>query len=349
MEQQAGMRTLYLNWQDVVSTMPEIEATWVPITYYKTGGRLEKLKFLPGIVRALLRARLQAEQGLGEVRYDSVLFNTYNPAVAYGKKLEEQRSFLMFDVTPVQYDSMAEWYERTPDNRGSWLANYKTGQIKRTFARAEGLIVWSKWAGDSAVCDYGADPKRVHVVPPGIDPLLWKPGLRADNGVTRILFTGGAFRRKGGDLLLRWARTTARKNWELHLVTYDDIGDLPAGVVMHRNAENNSPELIELAQSCHLFALPTRADCFSLASMEAMATEMPVITCDVGGIGDIVQDGETGYLIRPNDYDALHDRIDALIDDPDSRARMGKRGREVVCERFDATEQVKRGLEAMNS
>ena len=67
-----------------------------------------------------------------------------------------------------------------------------------------------------ASCDeYG-----IHIIPPGVDTQLWRPPLpdcKPNDGVTRLLFTGGNFLRKGGDLLLRWAKETRRQNWELHM------------------------------------------------------------------------------------------------------------------------------------
>lgn len=347
MEMQAGMRTQYLNWRDVVSQMPEITAEWIPITYYKENGFIEKMKFLPNRVRQVARSYRQVEEGLGKTHFDAVLFNTYNPAVVHRRSVKQQRAFLMFDVTPIQYDKMAVWYDQTPDNPRLWLTGYKHRRVCEAFQGAAGLIVWTHWAAQSAIQDYGADPKKISIVPPGVDPHKWKPGVKPQDGITRLLFTGGAFRRKGGDLLLKWAKNTQKKNWELHIVTYDPVENPPPGVIVHHGVDNNAPAFIQLAQSCDIFVLPTRADCFSIASLEAMATGMPVITCNVGGIGDIVREGETGHLIEPEDYDALHDRIESLLEAPERCAEMGRRGREIVIEHFDAKELVKRGIEVM--
>lgn len=348
MEQQAGMRTQYLNWRAVVEQEAGIAPTWAPITYYEEGGWIERMRFLPGFARSVWRSYLQTDHGLGHERYDAVLFNTYNPAVLHRRSMREQRAFLMFDVTPIQYDGMAKWYERTPDRPGM-IADWKHRRVRETLQAAEGLFAWSHWTADSAVADYGADPKRIRILPPGIDTELWKPaepGQKPDDGVTRIFFTGGNFERKGGDLLLRWARETGAKNWELHLVTRDEVAPTP-GVVVHNNLGSNAPELIELAQRCDVFALPTRADCYSIASLEAMAAGMPVITTRVGGIPDIIKEGETGYLLEPDDYDGLCDRLRSLIDSPDLRHEMGRKAREDVCARYRLADLVRSGLKTM--
>lgn len=349
MELQAGMRTQYLNWRQVVEREPNIVPTWIPISYYEEGGWIEKMKFLPGSLRSVWRSHLQVKQGMGGERYDAVLFNTHNPAVTYPKGVREQRAFLMFDVTPKQYDGMAEWYGfgHKADKPGR-MAEYKHRKVCQAFAAAAGLFPWSKWAAQSAIEEYGADPKRIHILPPGVDTQIWRPdpAQRPNDGITRILFTGGNFLRKGGDLMLRWAKETKRRDWELHLVTIDPVEPVP-GVVVHNNVGSNSDTLIHLAQKCDVFALPTRADCFSIASLEAMAAGLPVIVTDVGGISDIVREGETGYLLPPDDFGALCERMDTLLDSPDKREQMGQRGREVVCEHFELRDLVQKGLRIM--
>ena len=348
MELQAGMRTQYLNWREIVERESGVQATFVPISYYEQGGWIERMKFVPESVRAVWRSHLQVEQGLKKESFDAVLFNTHNPAVTHPRSLRDHRAFLMFDVTPCQYDAMAGWYGHKADKKG-FVANYKNRKVGETFREAAGLFAWSYWTAQSAIEDYGADPKQIHIVPPGVDTAKWTPGTaqdKPDDGIVRLLFTGGNFERKGGDLLLKWANATNRKNWELHLVTQDAVEAVP-GVVVHNNIGSNAAELIQLARRSDLFVLPTRADCFSIASLEAMAAGLPVITCNVGGISDIIRDGETGYLLPPDDYDALHDRLDSLLDAPELRQKMGQRGREVVCENFDVTDLVRRGLRIM--
>jgi glycosyltransferase involved in cell wall biosynthesis len=65
-------------------------------------------------------------------------------------------------------------------------------------------------------------------------------------------------------------------------------------------------------------------------AMEAMAVGKPVIASRIGGLPDIVADGETGILVPPGDVDALRAALARLIDDPDLAARMGAAGRDRV-------------------
>ena len=61
--------------------------------------------------------------------------------------------------------------------------------------------------------------------------------------------------------------------------------------------------------------------------MEAMATELPVVSTWHSGIPELVADGVSGYLVTERDVDALADRLSALIDNPQQRHAMGKAGR----------------------
>lgn len=84
-------------------------------------------------------------------------------------------------------------------------------------------------------------------------------------------------------------------------MTRDEVPAAPH-VFVHRNLPNNSQEPARIYQQSDLFVLPTRADCYSMVTMEAMAAGLPVIVSRLGGIPEIVAEGETGFLIDVGDY-----------------------------------------------
>ena len=83
-----------------------------------------------------------------------------------------------------------------------------------------------------------------------------------------------------------------------------------------------------------LFVLPSRREGFGISALEAMAMRTPVVATAVGGIPEIVQDGETGLLVPHGDVDALCGAIGRLIEDADLRRTLADRGRRIVEERF---------------
>jgi phosphatidylinositol alpha-1,6-mannosyltransferase len=99
--------------------------------------------------------------------------------------------------------------------------------------------------------------------------------------------------------------------------------------------------VISELQQATVFALPVRTrlaglnpEGLGLAALEAAACGLPVIMGDSGGAAETVRDGETGYLLAPDDHQAWAGRIAELLDDPARAWAMGRRGRGYVVERF---------------
>src|SRR5262249_49854085 len=93
--------------------------------------------------------------------------------------------------------------------------------------------------------------------------------------------------------------------------------------------------------------LPTRADMSPWVILEAMATGRPVLATRTGGIPDMVQDGKTGFLIEPEDRATLAERLHLLLTDAKLRQCLGKTGRKLVEQEFNAAVCVPRILNAM--
>jgi glycosyltransferase involved in cell wall biosynthesis len=80
--------------------------------------------------------------------------------------------------------------------------------------------------------------------------------------------------------------------------------------------------------------LPSRLEGFPVTVVEAMLAAIPVVATRVGSVDESVLDGETGWIVPPEDPAALAGAIEAVVADPERARRMGARGREVALERF---------------
>lgn len=88
-----------------------------------------------------------------------------------------------------------------------------------------------------------------------------------------------------------------------------------------------------------IFLLPSELESFGLAALEAAACELPVIATRIGGIPEVVTDGETGFLSDVGDIEKMAADALRLLRDEDLRIKMGRRGRELAIERY-STEKV---------
>jgi glycosyltransferase involved in cell wall biosynthesis len=167
-------------------------------------------------------------------------------------------------------------------------------------------------------------------------------------GPVRLLFVGGDFKRKGGDILLAALHKGLTSTCELDLVTRDqvDITGFP-NVRVHRGLGPNAPELLALYARADVFVFPTLADVLPLAIMEAMASGLPVVTTSVGAIGEQIEDDITGFLVPPGDVDALVETTLRLVKNPELRRTMGTAARLAADRLFNGSRNYSRILAIM--
>jgi glycosyltransferase involved in cell wall biosynthesis len=90
-----------------------------------------------------------------------------------------------------------------------------------------------------------------------------------------------------------------------------------------------------LLSDADVFVLASRSEGLPLSVIEAMAAGLPVVASDVGGVGELVREGETGLLVPPGDPAALGDALRLLLADRGLRRRLGSGGRERAKAFFD--------------
>jgi glycosyltransferase involved in cell wall biosynthesis len=341
-ERQVGIGSAAAALEPHLRARPDV--VWADITYVQPGGWVERLdRWQRG---GPLRGFLQTGAALRQGPFDALFFLTHNPAVFRQQELGRTPTLLWTDVTPKLLDAQAAHYAHDVD-RSAAVRMLKHGLVRRTFQRAALCVGWSSWAQRSFIADYGIPESKTRVVPPGIELARWQlPASPPNNTLPRVLFVGGHFTRKGGDLLLDVFRSQLRGRCELDLVTRDPVPEEP-GVRVHRGMQPGSPELLALYAGADLFALPTRGDCFSIASIEAMAMGLPVVVSAVGGIPEIVEEGRSGHLIAPNDARGLLAALEPLLADAERRSAFGHRGRALVEERFDSRKTSERMLQLL--
>jgi alpha-maltose-1-phosphate synthase len=212
-----------------------------------------------------------------------------------------------------------------------------------------------------------APPPRTRVIFGGADPVRYAP----DAGQTRrgVLFVGRLTPHKGVDRLLHALPKTASariagSSGHDPNPPERDYPDLLHQLARDKDVQFLGPvadtDLPGLYRSAQVFVLPSVArtcygrniavsELLGLAVLEAMASGTPVVASAIGGLPEVVRDGETGFLVPPGDVAALHDRLSQLLGDPGLAARLGANARQAVVERFTWPHVAARCLDAYAS
>jgi glycosyltransferase involved in cell wall biosynthesis len=196
--------------------------------------------------------------------------------------------------------------------RAPWLA-------RGVLRRARLVIAASNELAENA---RGLGARDVRVIPSGVD-LPVEVGAEADP--PEVLYAGRLSPEKG---VLELVEAAAG----LNLVVAGD-GPLRSRVP---GAQGFVPhdELQRLYARAAVVACPSRREGFGVACLEAMAHGRPVVATAVGGLRDLVIDGETGLVVPARDPAALRAALERLLGDPELRHRLGEAGRRRAGERF---------------
>ena len=258
--------------------------------------------------------------------------------------------------------------------------------VERTaLEAADAVIAVSQGTRDDVLRHFAVPPERVHVIHNGIDADFFTadPATEAlarhgvDPGVPYILFVGRITRQKGISHLVR---AIERLDPAIGVVlaagqpdTPDLAAEVEAGVAAAQRTRANVvwiPEMLsreeirQLYSHAALFVCPSVYEPFGITNLEAMACGRAVVATAVGGIPEVVVDGETGVLVplefspddpmTPSDPERLAAdlaaAVNALIADPVRRDAMGTAGRQRAVEQFawsaiaDRTEALYRDL-----
>ena len=200
---------------------------------------------------------------------------------------------------------------------------------------------------------YKADDRKLITIPPGVDTSHFYPippdeakmaiGIKPD--IRMILFVGRIEPLKGLDTLIR-AMSCLKLNHPDRPVHLAIIGGEPDA-----SAEQRTSEMARLQKLCDELALdqtviflgkrgqdtlpyyysaaevlimPSHYESFGMVALEAMACGTPVIASEVGGLGFLVKNGETGYTIPNGEPDVLCEKLSTLLNDADLRETMGR-------------------------
>ena len=194
-------------------------------------------------------------------------------------------------------------------------------------------------------------PKLV-VVRCGVDLDQFSPRGPREAGELRILTVGRVDAMKGTVVLLQALQRLAERGLRPTLTVVGDGPSKAKAIAMAQRlgvADQVSWEgavgqdrIRDYYAGCDVFCLPSFAEGIPIVLMEAMAMEVPVVANAITGIVELVDNGVSGFLVRPGRVDELTEQLAKLLEDPALRRSMGRAGRARVQAEYDLEHNVRR-------
>jgi D-inositol-3-phosphate glycosyltransferase len=227
------------------------------------------------------------------------------------------------------------------------------GEIARC---ADLLVVSTATEREDLAAAYGIRRDRSAVIAPGVDGSLFRPHDRAAArraigypGARLLVFVGRLERLKGGEVALRAFAAVAERHRDVRLLVLGedsrDAGESEKqrllalarelGIVERVDflgsvPQARLPRYYSAAEAC---LMPSYSESFGLVGLEAQACGCPVVVSATAGLGSVVRDDVTGYIVSGDDPAVYADRTARLLDDPALSRQMGRRGH-LLAQRF---------------
>lgn len=233
------------------------------------------------------------------------------------------------------------------------LANRQKGwKLCRDSFRSADLNVMVSRSLERVLRAFAQPEGRCEVLLRGVDLKAFSPPNVENVRRPAVLFVGRITEAKGAfDLREAWIQIVARRaNAELWVVGPDSTNGRFAREIQASGYADSIKilgplplhKVADLMRQAQILCLPSHGEGTPNCVMEAMASGLPVVATEVGGIPDIVESGRMGLLVQKGDIHALGEALVSLLHDADRRACMGEAAYEFAREQLDARKSAER-------
>jgi glycosyltransferase involved in cell wall biosynthesis len=228
--------------------------------------------------------------------------------------------------------------------------------------RADRVVAVSRRV-QAALEEGGVPPERISTVYSGVDVTVCSPAVdgnsvRMKHGIPTHAFLIGTVANllpiKGYESMIRALPSIRGHVPSVHYLVVGGGADTYKEQLQALCAEQEVADIVHFVgfhdpvwpymASMDVYVQPSQDEALGIAAIEAMAMNKAVVATRVGGLQEVVVDGETGFLVQPGDMSEMSDRLVALFQDPVRREAMGHGGHRRVCEHFD----IEKTLSGMN-
>lgn len=228
----------------------------------------------------------------------TILFHGISPALFAYPAIKRNSSFIVTDWTRKLYEPI---WDFLPSPK--WLT-----LVHKTILNSQKAVIGLTDAViEEIIKDYGVPHSKLKKgkLPFSLDLELFAPSPARSDDEIRILFVGGDFYRKGGDVLLQWFVEQNNPNLHLTMATKSLEINHPK-VVVETNVNFGQPKHLELFRSHDIFVLPTKCDAYPSVLGEAACSGLAVLTTQNAlGAPELIKNGVNGYICSSQE-DLLH-------------------------------------------
>ena len=242
-------------------------------------------------------------------------------------------------------------------NKGIDENSYVPDFIKRNFLKNVKVILISK----NLINDISKyiSPKNVYFLPNGISVYI-DNNINKKNNTTEILFLSNMMKDKGVYTLLDSCKILKENGLDFHCSFVGLWYDINESDFFQYVIQNNLEECISylgpkygekkynILKDSDIFVFPSYNETFGLVLLEAMNLKLPCIGTNEGGIPDIIDNGETGYIVQKKDAIELASKISELINNKELRISMGQKGFDKFINQFTFNVFEKNLIEIFN-
>ncbi len=287
-----------------------------------------------------LNVRRALKEILHERRVDWVLAH-YNEAGALLSLLRKHRVKLAYLATWQTYSSLDRQYRGLQGRLKKWAEQRYTVEPHR---KADKIFAISNFTRRELIDILHVDPAKIVVAPLGVDPSFLAIPRKRPDSIKNLLFFGRVTRLKGFLDAIEALGMLARKgrnDWTYKLIgagRHDWAREAAAKQGIAERVVLSGPiddrELRAELEWADLAILPSHAESFGLAFVEAQGAGIPVVGFAAGSVPEVVEDGVTGWLAPFRDVAELARRIESALANPQGTYEAGLRARERVKKLF---------------
>ncbi len=306
--------------------------------------RLNKFTRSWGFIYRMFPYYRACQELRSEYAYDVVIFNNAITGIWAARKLTVPVLGMINDYSSLT----VSW--RAFDGRWSWFRRYLFKECERWASAVEaGIIVNSEYLRRQVAASYRIPAHRLKLLYKGVDLRNSVAERASPSEAVKVLFVKSDYRLGGLFDLIEALNHCSGFSFELYIL---GPADRFRNDILSRTFQDHvsprfigpvaSDQVYEYMADCDLFIVPSHREALGVANIEALFYKIPVISTRVGGIPEVLDHGNNGWLVTPGQPAELADTIRYVLENADERQSKQRNGYQFVRNTFSHEKTLER-------